>query len=151
MPTLPRVISPIRPLFTRDGIEIALISVELWPKHLVVRLAALPSETTDGQQRQHEADFEQWGERLVAAGKEVAGDPPEQPGTRLLAPLQLAVEDDAGTTYTPRSSNTGGTGSEWHGDWFFTPDAPPFSRTPDGSGQLAGGEAATVALDLASS
>jgi hypothetical protein len=147
VPHLPRVVSPIQPLFERDGIQIALISIEVWQERLVVRLAALPSETTGDQQRRHEGDFERWGERLVAAGKEVAGNPPEQPGTRLLAPLQLTVEDDAGTTYTARSANTGGTGSEWHGDWFFVGSAPSVGRltvrvsSPEG-------EAATVALDL---
>jgi hypothetical protein len=40
MPSLPQVVSPIRTLFARDGIQIALICVELWPNRLVVRLAA---------------------------------------------------------------------------------------------------------------
>lgn len=148
MPDLPRVVSPIRPLFTRNGIEIALISVELWPKQLIVRLAALPSETTEGQQRRHEAEFEEWGERLVAAGKDAAGTPPEQPGTRLLGSLQLAVEDGAGTTYEPRSSSTGGTGSEWRGDWFFTTDAPASVGVLTVSVSSPEGETAAVTLEF---
>ena len=149
MSELPRVISPVEPLFRRDGIDIALISVELWPSRVVVRLAALPSETTDREQRRHEAEFEQWGKRLVEAGKDAAGDPPEQPGTRLLGSLQIAVEDDAGRTYTFRSGNTGGSGSEWHGDWFFTVDAPPAAGRLTARVTAPEGDAATVAFDLA--
>lgn len=151
MPRLPRVVSPITTLFTLDGIDIALISVELWPQHLAVRLAALPNEITDDQQRRHEVDFERWGKTRVEAGKAAAGDPPEQPGTRLLAPLQIAVEDDAGTIYTPRGGNTGGSGSEWHGDWFFAADVPQSVRRLTVRVSPPDGEAATVALDLANS
>jgi hypothetical protein len=146
--SLPRVVSPIRPLFERDGIEIALISVELWPSRLVVRLAALPGERTDREQRRHGAEFEAWGKRLVAEGRAAAGDPPEDPGTRLLARLRITVDDGAGRTYTPRSGHTGGSGSEWHGDWFFTVDARP------GDGRLTirvatpEGEAASVPVDV---
>jgi hypothetical protein len=123
---LPRVVSPIEQLFERAGIAIALISVELWPKRVVVRLAALPSPVMDVQEREHELALEEWAavRRAEGEGKEQAGSPPEQPGTRLLGGLQIAVEDDAGTTYRPRSSNTGGSGSEWHGDWFFLGDVP---------------------------
>ena len=151
MASFPRVISPIRTLFTRDRIEIALISVELWPKHVVLRLAALPNEIADDRLRQHNAAFAQWGHLLVQAGKGVAGDPPEQPGTRLLAPLDIALKDDAGTTYAPCSSNIGGSGSEWHGDWFFSGDVPASVRRLTVQVSSPEGEAATVVLDLASS
>jgi hypothetical protein len=151
VPSLPRVVSPITTLFTRDGIDIALVSVELWPQHLVVRLAALPNEITDDQQRRHEDEFERWGKTRVSVGKTAAGNPPEEPGTRLLAPLRIAVEDDAGTTYTSRSSNTGGSGSEWRGDWFFAADVPESIGRLTVRVSPPDGEAATVALDLANS
>ena len=118
MPRLPRVISPVATLFTRDGIDIILVSVEVWPQHLVVRLAA-------------------------------SGDRAEQLGSDLLAPLEVTVEDDVGTTYVARSSAIGGTGSEWHGDWFFA------AAVPDSVARLRVrvdspyGEAATVDVELA--
>jgi hypothetical protein len=113
------VISPIRTLFTRDGIDVLLVSVELWPQHLVVRLAT-------------------------------SGDRAEQLGDDLLAPLEVTVEDDVGTTYTARSAAIGGTGSEWHSDWFFAaaavPDAVARLRVRVASPY---GEAATVDVGLA--
>jgi hypothetical protein len=139
---LPRVVSPIRTLFTREGIEIALISVELWPTRLVVRLAALPSETAAERLRQYEAEFERLGEAA-------ARDPPEDPGTELLAGLQIAVDDNAGTTYTPRGSNTGGSGSEWHGDWFFVAEVPDAAERLAVRVSAPEGATATVHLDVA--
>jgi hypothetical protein len=145
---LPSVVSPIQPLFRRGGIEIALISVELWPDRLVVRLAGLPGKMTYGQGLQYEAELEQWGARLASA-REAAGDLPEQPGTRLLSTLQIMVEDEAGTTYVLRSFNTGGTGSEWHGDWFFSGNVPDTVNRLTVQVSAPEGEAATVVLDLA--
>jgi hypothetical protein len=141
VPRLPRVVSPVTTLFTRDGIEVALVSVELWPQHLVVRLAAIPNEITADRQRRYEMELERWGEAA-------SGDPPEQPGTRLLAALRLAVEDDVGTAYAPRSSNTGGTGSEWHGDWFFAAEVPESVGRLTIRVAVTDGKAATVDLDL---
>jgi hypothetical protein len=57
----PRVVSSVRTLFTRDGVEIALITVEVWPNRPVVRLAALPSEITDERQRLYEVELERLG------------------------------------------------------------------------------------------
>ena len=142
MPRLPRVISPVATLFTRDGIDVLLVSLELWPQHVVVRLAGLPNEITDDRQRRYELELEQWG-------RTAAGDPPEQPGTCLLAPLRVTVEDDARTAYTPRSGNTGGTGSEWHGDWFFAAAVPDTVRRLRVRVGTPHGEEAAVEVDLA--
>ena len=139
MPKHPRVVSPVTSLFARDDIEIALISVELWPQRVVVRLAALPNEITEEQQRLYESEFEGWG-------RGASGDPPEQPGTRLLEPLEVAVEDDAGTAYAPVSGNTGGTGSEWHGDWFFGAEVPESVERLTVRVSAPGGETANVEL-----
>jgi hypothetical protein len=138
---LPRVISPVTTLFTRDGVDVLLVSVELWPQHVVVRLAGLPNEITRDRQRRYELDVEDWG-------RTASGDPPEQPGTRLLAPLRVTVEDDAHTGYTPRSSATGGSGSEWHGDWFFAAAVPETVRRLTVRVDAPHGEAAAVDVDL---
>ena len=120
MSRLPRVVSPVTTLFTRDGIDVALVSVELWPEHLVVRLAVVPPESA--------VDFEA--------------------AERLLGGLQVEVEDDAGTAYRPRSAAIGGTGSEWHGDWFFAAEAPESVRRLTLRVAPPAGEAATVVLRL---
>jgi len=118
VPRFPRVVSPVTPLFRRDGIDVLLVSVELWPQQLVVRLAASV----------------ELAERL---------------GSDLLAGLEVAVDDDLGTTYTPRTSNTGGTGSEWHGDWFFAAAVPdPVTRLRVRVASSYG-EAATADVELA--
>ena len=118
MPRFPQVVSPIATLFTRDGIDVLLVSVEVWPDRVVVRLAA-------------------------------AGDRAEQLGSDLLAPLELAVEDDVGTTYTARSSNAGGSGSEWHGDWFFAAAVPHSVTRLTVRVDAPYGEAAPVDVELA--
>jgi hypothetical protein len=119
----PRVVSPITRLFTRDRVEVVLVSVEVWRQHLVVRLAAVPNELAD-----------------------------DQSASRLLAPLEIAIEDDTGAVYTPSSSSiggSGGSGGEWHGDWFFRAHVPePVVRlTVRVSGPES--EPAVVELDLA--
>ena len=118
MPRFPRVVSPIATLFSREGIDVLLVSVELWPEHLVVRLAA-------------------------------SGPHAQEVGHDLLAPLEVTVEDDVGTAFTVRSSSVGGTGSEWHGDWFFA------AAVPDRVGRLTvrvdapTAETATVDVEIA--
>jgi hypothetical protein len=118
VPRLPRVISPITTLFTHDGIDVVLVSVELWPEHLVVRLAT-------------------------------SGHRAEQFGSDLLTPLRVMVDDDARSTYAPRSSNIGGTGSEWHGDWFFAGGVPESVRCLTVRVSPPDGEAASTDLPLA--
>ena len=118
MTRFPRVVSPIATLFTRDGIDVLLVSVELWPEHVVVRLAA-------------------------------SGDRAEELGSDLLAAVRVTVEDDARTAYTPRSSQTGGTGSEWHGDWFFAAAVSARVRRLAVRIDPPYGEAATVDVALA--
>jgi hypothetical protein len=138
----PRVLSPVSPLFTRDGIEVVLVSVEVWRDHLIVRLAALPNDHTEDLQRRYELELERWGQTR-------SGAHPEQPGTRLLAPLEVAVEDDAEAAYAPVSSSSGGSGSEWHGDWFFRGEVPESVRRLTVRVTPHYGEAAAVELDLA--
>jgi hypothetical protein len=117
VPRFPRVVSPIATLFTRDGIDVLLVSVEVWPEHVVVRFAA-------------------------------SGGRADELGSDLLAPLELTLEDDVGTVYRARSSNIGGTGSEWHGDWFFA------AAVPDSVGRVTvrvaspDGDPAAVDVDL---
>ena len=117
MPRFPRVVSPIATLFTRFGIDVVLVSIEVWPEHLVVRFAA-------------------------------SGDRAEKLGSDLLSPLEVAVEDDAGNTYSPRSSNTGGSGSEWHGDWFFAAAVPDSVRRLTVRVEAPYGKAAAVDVPL---
>ena len=44
--SLPLVVSPLRTVLEREGVEVVLVSVEAWPDEVVVRARSLPSERT---------------------------------------------------------------------------------------------------------
>lgn len=111
------VISPLAPLFQVDGTDIALVSVELWPRETVVRVAALVEDSVEEE--------EAFGERLDswAAGGSL-GPIPESPGEPLYRDLSLSLSDDLGTEYRAKSSAVGGTGRLFRGDWHFPRGVP---------------------------
>jgi hypothetical protein len=51
------------------------------------------------------------------------GMPPRQPAEWVF-PLDVELKDDVGTTYAPRSSARGGSGTMSHADYVFTPGPP---------------------------
>jgi hypothetical protein len=93
--TLPLVVSPLRTVLTRDGVEVVLVSVEVWPDEVVVRARGLPSERTAALEREYSEALHGWHRQR--------GDPeatPRQPAERILE-LDVSVADDAGTPYLP--------------------------------------------------
>jgi hypothetical protein len=113
----PDVISPLAPLFRRDGIDIALVCVELWPQQTIVRLAALVEDPI-GQE-------DTFAERLDARATGGRRGPiPEEPGERLYRDVSLSLSDDLGNHYLPKSSAVGGTGRLFRGDWHFPRGVP---------------------------
>ena len=110
------MVSPIATLFARQGVDVALVSVELWDGETIVRLAALPG---DPQAADHEfhASLERW----ASEGRQ--GPPPDGPGEPILD-VRVSLSDDAGTTYPLRSRSVGGTGRLFRGDWYFTAGVP---------------------------
>jgi hypothetical protein len=91
---------------------------------------------------------ELWAEHLVVR-LAASGDRAEELGSDLLEVARVTVEDDGRTTYTPRTSQIGGTGSEWHGDWFFAAVVPDLVRRLTVRVDAPYGEAATVDIELA--
>jgi hypothetical protein len=77
------VISPITPLLQRDGFDIALISVELWPSETIVRLAALVDDPAAEESALGGA-VDQW----VDDGRE--GAFPLDPGDRSYDPSTMS-------------------------------------------------------------
>ena len=126
---LPHVVSPIAQLFEREGVQIVLVSVELWADGVVLRFGSLPSDLTARLEADWDEAFEEW------ATKRVAGIAPERaPQTASEALLQFEPEltDDVGTAYERRSGQLGGgiNGRAIRGEWFFEP------RVPDRASEL---------------
>jgi hypothetical protein len=111
------VISPIAPILRRAGVELALVSVELWPQETLVRLAALVDDSV-AKDDAFGAALDAW----AAAGRE--GPPPSEPGESLFKDVSVSLTDDLGTEYRWKTSSIGGTGRLFRGDWHFPVAVP---------------------------
>jgi hypothetical protein len=112
------VLAPGKLLGEVEGIEVLLVSVELWRTHVFVRLAGLQNDLMDRLLREHKALMERWGRDPNPT------EPPEQPGA-ILGRIDLTLADDAGTQFFPSSTSAGGSDTEWRADWRFEPGVPP--------------------------
>ena len=121
--SLPLVVSPLRTVFEREGVEVVLVSVEVWPDEVVVRARGLPSERAAALEREFDAALEAWHQQ----GRDrqaVPGQPAEG-----IFEVQISVADDAGTAYSPTSSARGGSGTMFRADWVFVPGPPEAARS----------------------
>jgi hypothetical protein len=100
-----------------DGLELMLLSVEMWTASVIIHLAATETPLTDRLTAEQKAELERW------ARDPHRTDLPEMPGA-LLGRLELTVADDVGTRYQPSSSHAGGNGTEWRALWRFEPGVP---------------------------
>ena len=115
------MISPIAPLLHQDGVAIALISVEIWPKETVVRMAVLVADPV-AEEALHERDVEAWAK----AGR--AGAPPEGRGNRLFEGVEVSLSDDVGTSYEWKARSVGGSGRLFRADWWFPIGVPDVAQ-----------------------
>lgn len=136
----PRVISPIETLFQRQGVSVALVSVEFWDEETIVRLAALP-ENPRAADREFHASLDRW----AAEGRQ--GSPPDEPGEAILD-VRVSLTDDAGTKYPLRSSAVGGTGRLFRGDWYFIAGVPENAQSIVVDVEGDGVQVASTAIDL---
>src|SRR5581483_3113198 len=137
----PVVISPIAPLLRREGGEVALVSVELWPQQTIVRLAALVDEPV--------AEEEAFGAALDAWAKGGRREPlPSEPGDSIYRQVSITVTDDLGTAYFPKSSAVGGTGRLFRGDWYFSVGVPQTAARLMIEALDAGGQLGRMDLEL---
>jgi hypothetical protein len=113
---LPKVVSPLRSLGARAGVELVLVSVEAWPDEVMVRLRGVPSTTTERLEAEFERALEVWHQ----AGRE--GVPPQQPAERIFPDVRIS--DDVGTEYALRSSARGGSNTMFRADYVFVPGPP---------------------------
>jgi hypothetical protein len=108
-------------LYARDGVDVALIGVEVWSSGVIVRLAGLPTEQTEALERTFRDDLERW----TQTGRQ--GQPPRHPAEQLFE-VSLALADDVGTNYALQSGVRGGSGRMFRAEWAFEP-GPPVSAS----------------------
>jgi hypothetical protein len=113
-----KVLGPGRLLGQVEGVDVLLVSVELWRSHVVVHLAGLADDLMDRLLREHRALMERHGRDPNPT------EPPEPPDA-MLGRIDLTVADDVGTRYFPSSSVSGGSDKEWRAQWRFEPGVPP--------------------------
>ena len=120
--TLPRVVSPLRTVLERDGIEVVLVSVEVWRDEVVVRARGLPAEGAVALEREFSDALERWNRQ----GND-RDAMPRQPAERIFD-LDVSVADGLGTAYSPTSSTRGGSGTMFRAEWSFAPGPPEAAR-----------------------
>ena len=124
-PSVPRdlqVVAPMERLYVRDGVEVALITVEVWSRGVIVRLVGLPSELTEGLEQSYFDAVDEWG-RARREGRPHDDRPPDDPGKRLFD-VELTLSDDLGTSYESRFRSYGGSLERLRADWAFEPGPP---------------------------
>jgi hypothetical protein len=111
------VLAPATLLAEVEGVEILLLSVELWRSDIRVQLAGLADQLMERRLRQHRELIESWGRDPNPT------EPPERP-EEMLGRLELTIADDLGTTYLPSSGGYGATDHQWRAEWTFEPGVP---------------------------
>jgi len=111
------VVSPLQHVGRQANVDLVLVSVELWPDEVVVRVRGLPNEQTPALNAEYKQALDEWH----AGGG--SGSPPEQPAERIFD-FDVSVADDIGTAYSSASSARGGSGTMFRADWWFNPGPP---------------------------
>ncbi len=141
MSRLPIVLNPLEPVTELGDLVIALISVELWPRETVVRLAGLVDDA--------HAEDEGYGRRLDEWARNGRTGPlPVAPGDEL-SRLEVSLGDDVGSEFRLRASSYGGSGRPFRRDWFFEGGVAEAASTLELT--VTGDRASTVSLRIARS
>lgn len=117
MPRALQVVTPMAMLYSREGVGVALISVEVWSAGVIVRLAGLPNARTEVLDREFHGTLDAW----ARGGRE--GSPPNQPAENVFD-VDLALSDDSGTSHMLRTASKGGSGRMFRAEWSFEPGPP---------------------------
>lgn len=124
---LETVAAPAADLGCFQGVDVLLVSIELWSSKIVVRLAAQRDAVTASLDAEYAQALERWSVHTTTLGRAHTDGPPSEPGASLLH-LPLSIVDDRGASYEAGRRSAGGTGSEWQSEWAFTPGAAPEAR-----------------------
>jgi hypothetical protein len=119
----PLVISPLRSVLVRDGVELVLVSIEVWSDEVVVRVRGLPSELTAALEREFGEALERWDRQ--GRDKDAL---PAQPFERIFD-VDVSVGDDVGTVYRPTAAARGGSDRMFRAEWFFAPGPPELAQS----------------------
>jgi hypothetical protein len=60
VPRALQVVTPMAMLYSREGVGVALISVEVWSAGVIVRLAGLPNARTEVLDREFHGTLDAW-------------------------------------------------------------------------------------------
>ena len=120
--SLPLVVSPLRTVLERDGIEVVLVSVEVWRDEVVVRARGLPVEGAVALESEFSDALERWN-RQGSDRDAMARQPAER-----IFDLDVSVADGVGTAYSATSSARGGSGTTFRAEWSFVPGPPEAAR-----------------------
>ncbi len=112
------VLAPASRLAEVEGVEVLLVSVEIWKRGIVVHLAGLESELTDRLLREHQALMARFG------GIDPTPTEVPEPPYAVLGRMPLTIADDVDTVYLPSSSSSGGGETTWRTEWHFEPGVP---------------------------
>jgi hypothetical protein len=107
-------------LYSHEGVDVALISVEVWSAGVIVRLGGLPNERTDALDRNYHETLDAW----ARAGRK--GSPPNQPAEDIFD-VALGLSDDLETSYVLQATSMGGSGRMFRAEWSFEPGPPESS------------------------
>lgn len=119
----PRVLAPVHVMRPLDGLEVVVLSLELWPDKVVAHFEALEDAQTEQLIADHDRAVARWA-KLPSADR---GHFPEMPAERLAA-LSPQLSDDLGTAYLQRGLSYGGTGTDWRMACDFVPGVPGHAR-----------------------
>lgn len=116
--------SPAVRLGVIEGIEVVLLSVEIWRGQVFVRTACVESPETERVNDEYSATVREMTPLL----REARAKFPENPAAAILSHVQVTISDDAGTTYRWTDANgpgwNGQTGINWFCDNRFVPGPP---------------------------
>jgi hypothetical protein len=148
MAEFPKVVGAGEVALVYEGVQLGVLSVELWDDRVVVQTAGVPIDESSAQRERtfQESQFA-WA-RAYAASPD---DPPARPVHPLGADheaLTLGLADTNGTSY--RTTGAGGSGGGWEFTYAYRFEPP----VPDGVAALRitfsidGGPEATVEVPL---
>jgi len=121
MTSVPQVFRSGAVLARAAGTDVHLLTVEVWDKRVVVRMAGAVNDAIRADLAGYEARMAAWHERRRAGSDEW---PPKMPGELIFQELTVRLTDDLGTEFKWSSGLAGGSGTEMLCEWSFESAMP---------------------------